>query len=74
MPETIVAFLKRNLLEVGAGKWEQIAAEAGVAKSLPRKIAYGDRSNPGVETIQPLVTYFQQRQAQAQTKPEKAEA
>lgn len=65
MNETIVAFLKRRLLEVGAGQWEQIASECGVAKSLPRKIAYGDRVNPGVETIQPLVTYFQNLKDQA---------
>lgn len=29
-----------------------------MAKSLPRKIAYGDRPNPGVQTIQPLLDYF----------------
>ncbi|GAP37356.1 hypothetical protein ABXN37_19725 [Piscinibacter sakaiensis] len=57
--ESIVAYLKRNLREAGAARWESIAAEAGVAKTLPRKIACGDRDNPGVQTIQPLLDYFQ---------------
>lgn len=51
-------FLIRRLREAGAAHWESIAAEAGVAKSLPRKIVYGDRLNPGVQTVQPLITYF----------------
>lgn len=38
--------------------WEVIAQEAGVAKSLPRKLAARDRENPKVNTIQPLVDYF----------------
>lgn len=47
-----------RLRAAGPGAWEQIAAEAGVAKTLPRKLVYGDRDNPGVLTIQPLVDYF----------------
>lgn len=42
----------------GSARWELIAAEAGVAKSLPRKLASRDRLNPTVGTIQPLVDYF----------------
>lgn len=56
--EPIIDYLKRKLREAGPGTWEAIAVEAGVAKSLPRKIVYGDRENPGVATIQPLVTFF----------------
>lgn len=56
--ESIIEYLKRKLKEAGAARWEQIAAEAGIAKTLPRKIAYGDRDNPGVETVQPLLDYF----------------
>lgn len=59
MDEQIMDYLKRKLRESGPAAWEQIAVECGVAKSLPRKIVYGDRDNPGVETIQPLLTYFQ---------------
>lgn len=57
--EPIIDYLKRNLRAAGPASWEAIAVEAGVAKSLPRKIVYGDRENPGVATIQPLVTFFQ---------------
>lgn len=56
--EPIIYFLKRRLREAGAARWELIAAEAGVAKTLPRKIACNDRDNPGVRTIQPLLDYF----------------
>ena len=57
--EPIIDYLKRSLLQAGHARWEAIAERAGVAKTLPRKIAYGDRGNPGVQTIQPLVTFFQ---------------
>lgn len=57
--EPIVDYLKRKLAEAGAHRWEAIAAECGIAKTLPRKIAYGDRDNPGVQTVQPLLTFFQ---------------
>ncbi len=56
--EPIISFLKRRLREAGAARWELIAADAGVAKTLPRKIACNDRDNPGVQTIQPLLDYF----------------
>lgn len=57
--EPIISYLGRKLREAGPGRWEAIAAEAGVAKSLPRKIAYSDRNNPGVQTIQPLLDFFE---------------
>jgi hypothetical protein len=57
--EPIIDYLKRKLKEAGPARWEAIAAEAGVAKSLPRKLAYDDRENPGVQTIQPLIDFFQ---------------
>lgn len=57
--ETIIDYLKRKLRDAGSSQWEQIAAESGVAKTLPRKIAFNDRDNPGVATIQPLIDYFQ---------------
>ena len=56
--ESIIEQLKRNLRDAGAARWEAIASECGVAKTLPRKIAYDDRENPGVQTIQPLIDYF----------------
>ena len=55
---TILAPLVDRLRAAGASRWEAIAQEAGVAKTLPRKLVYGDRDNPGVLTIQPLIDYF----------------
>jgi hypothetical protein len=56
--ETIMDYLKRRLREAGPSRWEAIATEAKVAKTLPRKIAYDDRDNPGVQTVQPLLDFF----------------
>lgn len=39
-------------------QWEDVARAAGCAKTLPRKLATGDRLNPGVQTIQPLIDLF----------------
>lgn len=58
--EPIIEYLKRNLREAGSQRWELIAAECGIAKSLPRKIAFNDRDNPGIQTVQPLIDYFQE--------------
>lgn len=69
-------YLKRKLREAGPARWEAIAAEAGVTKSLPRKIAYDDRDNPGVQKVQPLLDYFGQveRGERELPQPEKARA
>lgn len=74
--ESIMDYLKRKLREAGAARWEAIAAEAGVTKSLPRKIAYDDKDNPGVAKIQPLLDYFSQveRGERELPNPEKAGA
>ena len=56
--EPIIDYLKRKLRDAGPTRWELIAATCGVAKTLPRKIAYDDRDNPGVQTIQPLLDFF----------------
>lgn len=63
-----------RLRAAGPAAWEQIAAEAGVAKTLPRKLVYGDRENPGVLTIQPLVDYFAAVDRGERTLPDQAEA
>lgn len=70
--ETILQYLKRRLRDVGPGQWEIIAEQAGVAKTLPRKVAYGDRENPGVQTVQPLLDYFKRIDgAEAKRSPRK---
>jgi len=56
---TILSPIVERLRKAGSANWEAIAEAAGVAKSLPRKLATGDRSNPTVQTIQPLVDYFE---------------
>jgi hypothetical protein len=56
--DSIIDGLKQKLRDAGHARWELIAAEVGVAKTLPRKIVYGDRENPGVLTIQPLISFF----------------
>lgn len=71
--ESIIDFLKRRLREAGASRWEAIAVEAGVARTLPRKIAYDDRENPGVATIQPLLDYFGEVDRGARKLPEPME-
>lgn len=58
MSTSILAPLVERLRSVGSNSWEPIAHAAGVAKSLPRKLATGDRCNPTVQTIQPLIDYF----------------
>lgn len=68
--ETIIDSLKRKLRAAGSGRWEAISSEAGVAKTLPRKIAFNDRENPGVQTIQPLVDYFKEVESGARSLPE----
>lgn len=57
--EPTINYLKRKLKEAGPPLWEGIARSSGVAKTLPRKLVYGDRQNPGVQTVQPLLDYFQ---------------
>lgn len=63
--ESVIAYLKRQLNAAGSGSWEAIAAELSeeggekVSVHLLRKIAYGDRSNPGVAKVQPLLDFFQ---------------
>jgi hypothetical protein len=56
--EPIITYLRRKLKEAGPARWEAIADAAGIAKTLPRKLAYADRENPGVNTVQPLIDYF----------------
>ena len=55
---TILDPIVVRLRSVPSAQWEAIAQAAGVAKTLPRKLATGDRSNPTVGTIQPLIDYF----------------
>lgn len=56
--EPITDFLKRRLREAGAARFDAIAVQTGVTGSFIRKFVYGSRENPRVQTIQPLVDFF----------------
>lgn len=68
--ESITAYLHRKLAEAGTSRFEAIArdatAHAGLAQdaeervrvSFIRKFFYGDRPDPRVGTIEPLLNYF----------------
>lgn len=56
--EPLIDYLRRQLKAVGPRAFPQVAAEAGVSESLLPKLAYGMRDNPRVQTIQPLLDYF----------------
>lgn len=58
--ESIMEYLKRKLGEAGSARWGAIADQAGVPKTLPRKIFYGDRENLGLAKTQRLLDYFGQ--------------
>lgn len=55
---TILTPLVARLRQFSQAQLEVIAEQAGVAKTLPRKLACGERDNPTVQTIEPLITYF----------------
>jgi hypothetical protein len=57
--ESILERLKRNLRDAGSARWELIAVQCGAERNLPRKVFYGDRKNPGVQTLQPLIDFFE---------------
>lgn len=61
--EPITDYLRRRLREEGTARFEVIADEAGVAVSFIRKFHCGSRENPRVQTIQPLLDYFERLDA-----------
>ncbi len=58
MSTPILDQLVQRLKNVGHSRWERVAEAAGVSKTLPRKLAYGDRTDPRISTVQPLIDYF----------------
>ncbi len=78
MSEPIIDYLRRKLKESGASSWPGIAAtiSAGlpdgekVSEHFLRKLAYGDRENPGIQLLQPLLNHF----GYPETKPAAQEA
>jgi hypothetical protein len=56
--EPVLDYLIRQLKAAGPRRWEAIADEAGVSRSLPAKLVYRNREDPRVGTIQPLLDFF----------------
>jgi hypothetical protein len=56
--EPIIIYLQRRLKEAGPRRWERIASEAGVPRRFPSRVAYGERMNPTLRSVQPLLDYF----------------
>ena len=56
--EPITDYLKRRLREAGANRFDAIAENTGVTGSFIRKFVYGSRENPRVQTVQPLIDFF----------------
>lgn len=52
--DTLVARLRKHTL----AELEAIARAAGVPPSLPRKLRSGERPNPTLRSIEPLLAYF----------------
>lgn len=58
MNTPITAYLHQKLTAVGTAGFERLAADTGVKVSFIRKFFYGDRQDPRVNTVQPLLDYF----------------
>lgn len=64
--ESIIDFLRRKLKDAGPARWpgiariasERLPADDSIGVHLLRKLAYGDRDNPGIKTVQPLLDFF----------------
>ena len=64
MNTSITTYLRQKLTEVGTAGFEKLAADSGVKVSFIRKFFYGDRKDPRVNTVQPLLDYFHAQDAQ----------
>lgn len=71
--DDILAYLQGQLKHAGPRRWAAISAATEVKVSLMRKLAYGDRDNPGVVKVQPLLTYFRQVERGELALPEPAQ-
>lgn len=80
--ESIIDYLKRKLKEAGPARWEAIAILVSEGVDLEkdkltyhslRKIAYGDRQNPGLQDAQRLIDFFHSVERGERDLPEPAE-
>lgn len=54
----ILPRLREALKRAGPAAWPQIAEATGETVHGLRKLAYGDRKNPSLRTVQRLLEYF----------------
>ena len=69
MNTSITAYLHQKLTEVGTAGFEKLATDSGVKVSFIRKFFYGDRKDPRVNTVQPLLDYFHAQDARQLAQP-----
>jgi DNA-binding phage protein len=67
MNESTIEFLRRRLKVEGAHRWPEIARQTGMSANTLRKLAYSDRKNPRLATIEPLLIYFRETTEEART-------
>jgi predicted transcriptional regulator len=60
-PPDLLAFVRSNLRAIGPKEWPAIAEATGKPLSTLRKIAYGDRKNPKLDTIEPIANHLRER-------------
>jgi len=68
MAQPILSIIRERLKAAGASQWPGIAESASAAAGLAgdrritshslRKLAYGDRDNPGMQHVQALCDHF----------------
>ena len=58
--ETISDYLVRRLREIGPAAWPSAQEATGVSVHLMRKVAYGDRPNPGIKKIESLYLWLRE--------------
>ena len=57
--EPIREYIKRRLTEVGTAQFQAVASDSGVNVNFIRKFFYGCRENPRIQSIEPLLNYFE---------------
>lgn len=55
----ILDMLKNRFTSIDRSLWEPVALAAGVGRHMPRKMVYGDRASPRIDTCQKLINYFE---------------
>lgn len=61
--ENLLGYVRRRLREEGPKNWPAIAEASKKPVSTLRKIAYGDRNNPRLDTIEPIADELRVRES-----------